>query len=291
MPRIARLKNDEAVYHITSRGNNREEIFFCDDDRIRYLQTIKHYQTKFQFHVYAYCMMTNHVHLVIYSNGQDISKIMHGINLSYTQYINRKYKRCGHLFQGRFTSKIVNNDNYFITATAYTHNNPVRAQICENASEYNWSSYNAYIGEKDKYDILIIDFILNYFSKNKDKAKKLYAEFVNESKNETLQLDKQEYKNSDIKVELVKADTREVLSKVAKHFNVCVEDILQKGSKRYAKVKQITIYLISLRSKLIYKEIGKKFEITASAVAQNINKAINLKDKESADYFELAFQI
>lgn len=163
MPRIARLKHDYAVYHIMVRGNNKEEIFFNDDDRVRYLETLKRYQEKFQFHIYAYCLMTNHIHLAIYCNGQDISKIMHGINLSYTQYINRTYGRCGHLLQDRFRSKIIDSDNYIIRATSYIHYNPVKAGMCQKPSEYKWSSYNIYFGQKDKFDIVNTNLVMDYF--------------------------------------------------------------------------------------------------------------------------------
>lgn len=277
MPRIARKKHDEAVYHIMVRGNNREKIFFEDEDRVRYLETLKRYKAKFQISIFAYCLMDNHAHLIIDCCGQDISKVMHGINLSYTQYINRKYRRCGHLFQNRFKSVIVDGDNYIIQATKYIHQNPVKAGICDGAQDYKWSSFNIYTGKRDVFGLINTDFVLGYFSENKSRARELYIEYVDSSL-ETIvsEIEKDMYENRDRRIAQKKVSINKVLSWVADFFNICVQDITVRCSKRNARARQLAAYLISLRSNITYREVGIKFGITSSAVGQNIKKAVEL---------------
>ena len=106
-------------------------LFKDDSDKRKYMALIKKYQRLFKFKVYGYCLMNNHVHLIIDANGSDISKVMHGINFSYAQYFNKRHKRHGHLFQDRFKSKIINNKRYLFAVSAYVHNNPT------NIPEYN----------------------------------------------------------------------------------------------------------------------------------------------------------
>lgn len=282
MPRTAREKHDHAIYHIMSRGNNREKIFFDEDDKVRYLDTVKRYQEKYKVVIYAYCLMDNHAHLLIYANGQDISKVMQGINLSYTLYINRKYERCGHLFQGRFKSVIAKREKDVTTESKYIHYNPVKASIVEKAAEYKWSSIGIYLGGKDIRSMVNADFVLQCYSSDKSKAREQYILDVDNCKDNIVsKIEEDEYVSSDIKVQPETTDMNRVLSKVAEYYNICVEEILQKGNKRNARAKQIAAYLISLKSKLEYREIGQRFGICASAVGHNIKKAIEyiMEDK------------
>lgn len=293
MPRFARQKNDNAIYHIMVRGNNRENMFFCDDDKVRYLETLKTYKEKFQMLIYAYCLMDNHVHLIIDCNGQDISKIMKGISLSYTQYVNKIYKRCGHLIQDRFKSEIIDTDEYILQASKYIHQNPMRANIVEKVSDYKWSSFNIYGGKRDAYDIIDNEFILKYFSDNKQKARKLYTEYVDKA-SEIYQpeVEQNKYENIDKKVNVKGDSMTSVINKVSTIFGICTHDITQKHNKRYAEIKQIALYLISLKSKITYKKIGQRFGICGSGVGKNIKKAVNLlmQDIEIKRYVELILQ-
>jgi hypothetical protein len=124
--------------------------------------------------------MDNHVHLLIGDNGNDISKIVTSINISYAYYFNRTYQRCGHLFQDRFRSELVDNDGYLLGVSRYIHNNPVKAGIVTELSKYRWSSYNIYSGiENDIYGLIDKGRILNSFSSNRVKAAKEYIDYVN----------------------------------------------------------------------------------------------------------------
>lgn len=177
MSRSPRIKEAYTTYHIILRGNERKNIFISDDDRNRFIETLYRMKEKYNFELEAYCLMNNHVHLILDDNGNDISQIMRSINTSYAVYFNKIYKRVGHLFQDRFKSEIVMDDRYLISLSAYIHNNPVRAGVVKQPEEYTWSSMNEYIGKR-KNQIVRINRILSLFSPSRVKAENRYYEFV-----------------------------------------------------------------------------------------------------------------
>lgn len=180
MPRCERKKAEDAIYHVIVKSITEVPLFKEHDDKMRYLSQMRHYQKIYGFKVYAYCLMTNHGHFIIDSNGADISKIMHGLNFKYAITFNRIHKRNGHLFQDRFKSKIVNSDSYLITLSAYIHNNPLSIRGYENCPEkYKYSSLKVYLGiEKDDTGLLDEAFIMQIFSKDVKKARENYVKFV-----------------------------------------------------------------------------------------------------------------
>lgn len=165
MPRSARIKNAHGIYHIMARSISEVSLFKCDKDKNVYLKYVKKYKSIFSFKIYAYCLMSNHIHFLIDSNGSDISKFMHCINQCYSQYFNRKYNRHGHLFGDRFKSKLANTDGSVINISAYIHNNPKDIKGYFNCVEnYKYSSFGMYLGKlEDTFSLLDKDFILNYF--------------------------------------------------------------------------------------------------------------------------------
>jgi REP-associated tyrosine transposase len=142
MPRQARIGLPDLVYHVTNRGNNRGRVFQEEEDFRKYLEILGRYKAKEGFRLYHWVLMDNHVHLLlgIPENGL-LAKVMHGINLSYTAWFNRKYRRVGHLWQGRFKSFPVENDAYLLACGRYIERNPLRAGMVENPGEYRWSSF------------------------------------------------------------------------------------------------------------------------------------------------------
>ncbi|MBM3253539.1 MAG: transposase [Candidatus Omnitrophica bacterium] len=154
MPRIARICAIDYPHHITQRGNNKETVFFEDKDRVFYLKTLSKYSHKQEFEILAYCLMVNHVHLLVVPKKEDsLARGIGSTNLVYTQYINRKYKRSGRLWQNRFFSTIVEKEPYLWAVARYIEQNPVRAGIVKNVEGYLWSSAKAHIlGKND--DIL-----------------------------------------------------------------------------------------------------------------------------------------
>ncbi len=148
MPRTARKISDLKLYHVMLRGNNREDVFCSRRDILIFLLKLAEFKNKFQFKIYAYCFMVNHVHLCLRESEKgQLSKFMHALETSYVTWYNISKSRCGHLFQGRYLSKPINDMNYFVSVIRYIHNNPVNAGKCKSAGEYGDSSYNCYFDE------------------------------------------------------------------------------------------------------------------------------------------------
>lgn len=175
MPRVARNYSEIKVYHITIRGIDKQNIFFDDDDRCKFMDIIKETKEKFNYEIYSYCLMDNHVHFVIYDKNQKISKIMQSIQISYAFYFNKKYERVGHLFQNRFFSKEVEDREYLKMVCRYIHQNPLKAGIAK-TEEYKWSSYQAYIKPNKLVDTKLL---LSVFSENVDIARNEFIKFHN----------------------------------------------------------------------------------------------------------------
>ncbi|MGI5879834.1 MAG: transposase [Syntrophomonadaceae bacterium] len=140
MPRTARKKSETGIYNIIIRGINRQNIFEDDEDRIRFLETLDRYKEETGCELYAYCLMSNHVHLLVKENDDGLSSFMKRVNGSYAYWYNWKYDHVGHLFQDRFKSEPVDDDTYFLTVIRYIHRNPLTAGMTDGL-EYAWSSY------------------------------------------------------------------------------------------------------------------------------------------------------
>lgn len=144
MPRNTRKLSNSKVYHIILRGIDRQDIFLENQDYCKFLKELSDLKEKYQYEVYAYCLMTNHIHLVIFDRMDNLSKILQSISISYVSYFNKKYDRVGHLFQNRFSSKNVETREYLMEVCRYIHRNPVKAGI-STIDGYQWSSYQEYI--------------------------------------------------------------------------------------------------------------------------------------------------
>ncbi len=147
MPRVARRKSSTGIYHVILRGINHQTIFEDDEDYLRLLHTLEKYREKSGFTLYAYCLMGNHIHLLMKEAAEDLGVIFKRIGASYVYQYNRKYRRRGPLFQGRFRSEVVEDDRYFLTVVRYIHQNPLRAGMVKEIANYPWSSYWEYVGQ------------------------------------------------------------------------------------------------------------------------------------------------
>lgn len=179
MPRIARIAPQEYIYHVLTRGNNRQDVFKEKKDYEKYLEILQRYKDKYKFKLYHYILMTNHIHLVIEpkEEGGSLAEIMKGINLSYAQYYKSKYKHIGHFWQDRYKSIIISKDNYLLACGSYVELNPVRAKIVEDPKDYRWSSYNTYA--YGKKDAVVDDHpIYRELSKTEVERRRRYREFI-----------------------------------------------------------------------------------------------------------------
>lgn len=177
MPRAAREKSSTGIYHVMLRGISHQVIFGDDEDCEKYLETLKICQEKSGYIIYAWCLMGNHLHLLIKEGAEDLGNAFRRIGASYVYWYNWKYGRRGHLYQDRFKSEVVENDSYFLTVIRYIHQNPLKAGIVKDIANYRWSSYGEYIG---KPRICDVEFALNMFSDDREEAIELFKKFNSE---------------------------------------------------------------------------------------------------------------
>lgn len=157
MPRAARKKSETKIYHVVLRGINRQTIFHDDEDYKRYLACLSEYQQISRPVFFAYCLMSNHIHLLLQETAEPLNVYFKRVGASFVYWYNQKYSRCGHLFQDRFKSEPVEDDEYFQTVFRYILQNPVKAGLCKKADSYKWSSHSPsidQIGPHISYDKL-----------------------------------------------------------------------------------------------------------------------------------------
>lgn len=180
MSRPVRIAFPDALYHVTSRGDRREDIFEDDADRRTFLGVLEQVIDRFNWICHAWCLMDNHYHLLIQTPDGNLSKGMRQLNGVYTQASNRRHGRVGHLFQGRFKAILVDRDAYLMELARYVVLNPVRAQMVKDPAKWPWSSYRASVGIDPVPPWLAVDGVLAMFGRARGRAQARYAEFVAE---------------------------------------------------------------------------------------------------------------
>jgi len=177
MARKPRIHFPGAFYHVMLRGNGGQQIFFSPEDHTRLYLLFQEGVGKYGHRIHAFCLMKNHIHLLIQVAEIPLAKIIQNISFRFSRHINSTQERTGHLFQGRYKAILVDADNYLLQLVRYIHNNPVRAGVAEQCGEFKWSSHNAYCG----YEFipwLTTDFVLSQFAENLDTARASYMDFV-----------------------------------------------------------------------------------------------------------------
>ncbi|MBB6214544.1 hypothetical protein HNQ80_000627 [Anaerosolibacter carboniphilus] len=222
-----------------------------------------------QYILARHCSTKHHVHLLINDNGNDISKIMKSINVSYVLYFNRKYKRCGHFFQNRFRSELIIDDTHLLEVSKYIHNNPVKANIVKRPEAYRWSSYVDYIGNMTS-EFIDISKVLNVFSNIRSKGIEEYQHYVNKLGNTVEILDIKDHHDS-VKENTVFIDSindaKETLSYMLADRSLSMEVcILNKD------IRNEMIRYLRKNSSLTLKEMGQVFGgISESRVSRILN--------------------
>ena len=311
MARPLRLSFENAVYHITARGNRKENIFYSDKDRNVFLYKVNETFNKYSFICYAYCLMNNHYHLFVKTPYANLSEGMHYLNSSYANWLRTKYKIVGTIFQGRYKSILVDEDTYALTLSVYIHLNPLRAGIIERLEEYPWSSFIDYIGARTHLiENLDIQFILNHFGNNLEQARKEYKKFIignvdmeNPLKNafkgmaigSDSFIDNIKEKIDDIGENREIKETKlletygleDIITGMSSCFSIKREEILSK--KRGNIYRQLALYLIKRYTPLPLKEMGKMFDMDYSSVSfaakrfsqmlKGNNKYLSMTDK------------
>ena len=294
MGRPIRIEYAGALYHVTSRGNERKEIFLDDGDRIKFLEIFEDYHDRYGILVHAYVVMDNHYHVILETPKGNLLKVMHGVNGSYTGYFNRKYGRVGHLFQGRYKGIIVEKETYLIPLSRYVHLNPVRAGVVERPEQYQWSSYRGYIGKVKEETWVEYSWVLSGFGRDKMRARKKYKEYTEEGLGRGMEsplkklpgqviLGGEKFIEEMRKLVSKRRLSHEIVERkrfmeypriekvveaVAESFGVNGETILEKSGKGN-KARRAALYLSQRHTGLSNGEIARYFEgIQSSAVSK-----------------------
>ena len=178
MARPLRIEYPGAVYHVTARGNEKKPVFKDDQDRLNFLNTLQHVNKRYNWLCHAYCLMTNHYHLLIETPDGNLALGMRQLNGVYTQLFNKRHGRTGHLFQGRYKAILIQKDSHLLEVSRYAVLNPVRAKMVEKPDDYAWSSYLATAGKEKPHPSLTTDWVLGQFSGKRGKAEQEYRQFV-----------------------------------------------------------------------------------------------------------------
>lgn len=265
MSRPLRLEYENALYHVTSRGDRRENIYDDDEDRIKFLSIFESVIKRFNWICHAYCLMDNHYHLLIQTPDANLSQGMRQLNGVYTQSYNRKHQIMGHLFQGRYKAIHVDEEAYLLELSRYIVLNPVKANMVEQPEDWRWSSYQSMIGSVKRPMWLAVDGILIQFNKNREKARNSYQQFVIEGiKNGPIweQVKRQVYLGNDDFIdkiqEHIKHNKNDVqIPKVQKRAKaLSLEEYQQLESDRNS-----AIYKAYCSGAYSYKELGQFFEL------------------------------
>lgn len=288
MPRSARIKSQEAIYHVMVRSISEVDMFEDDADKYEYIKILKEYKDLYRFRLLGYCFMSNHAHLMIDANGADISKIMHCINFKFAQYFNRKHGRHGHLFQDRFKSKVVRDINYLYALSAYIHNNPTVIEGYENCPEnYIFSSLGVYLGiRKDPFGILDVRFILSFFGNEPAQERKKYYRIVmkcndaKKVKDVEFEGEGTDYKDGrNLLVRNVEQD--EIIMYLIKEMEVSKVRLLAKNTRGSIKAKAIMVFLMRCLCNMRCGDICRIFgNMTQSRVSRLCRIGIDLYDKD-----------
>lgn len=245
MPRHARKKSFTGIYHVLIRGINREKTFLDRSDFEKFVEIMARIKKETGFVLYGYCLMINHVHLLIGEGPEDISQIMKRIGTSYAMWFNKRHDRTGHLFQDRFRSECVEDDSYLLTVIRYIHQNPVKAGLVKNAEDYIWSSCRAYCSGYDNLPVLTdIDFILGLFGNDKEKSVKEFRKFTSTKNRDQCLEDNEYFKDDELReriITIMSGKPIEELKIMSRHErNKIIREIKSIGGSSIRQLTRVT---------------------------------------------------
>lgn len=312
MARPLRVEYPGAYYHVINRGNAGENIFIDERDRERFLEYLAKCIERFITRIHAYCLMSNHYHLLIETPQANLSVAIQWLNVSYSVYYNKRHRRRGHLFQGRFKAILLDANEYLILLSRYIHLNPVRAKMVTHPLEYSWSSYPVFAGKRQKPNWLTTQTVLSYFGEDKKEATRNYksyvekvnlealenpdknmsggfilggTSFVNWVKDKFLSTKNDEKEIPQLKKLKRKVTLTTIIQSVCNEFGCREEEITMRGRKNN-KARAIAMYLARDLSGVSGKELGVFFDgISGAAITMKYNQmnAELLRNKKLSD--------
>jgi REP-associated tyrosine transposase len=300
MARKPRVEFDGAFYHVIVRGNQRQRTFHDDQDRNSYLERLEHYRQRYGFRLYAYVLMSNHIHLLVETKSVPLSKIMQGIQFSYTQRYNRRHRKVGHLFQGRYKAILCDRDAYLLELVRYIHLNPGRLKVPVDPWRYRWSSVGAYLGRAGPVKV-DTQAVLSQFGSHVGHARRAYQRFMEEGMKQGHEekyyqtLDQrflgdesfveavaQRSEAKEIEIKGSKASFARLLDAICSLRAVDSKVITQAGRQRqWVAVRAQLVYLAREWSGITTKELGRRLHRDASMISRLYGWYQEHRDKQT----------
>ncbi len=288
MARPARMDFSNTFYHVLSRGNERRNIFYDQGDYSRFLETLGRTVERFQIEVHGYVLMPNHFHLLVRTREANLSRAMQWLGVSYSVWFNKKHDRCGHVFQGRFKSFVIENEHYFAALILYVHGNPLRAKLVKKLEDYRWSSYRGYARERRQEAWLKTAEGLSVFGGSRRRFKEAQESQLGQGKSilqdlrygtyfgteeyaeECLRKLKRENhrEKPQIRRMLEARDIGEVLKEVLKGLGQTEIDPLLAAGKKRNLTRDMAIYALKQAGIFTNQEIGRVFGVGYTAVTE-----------------------
>ena len=274
MARPLRIEFSGALYHITSRGNAREDIYRDNADRYTFLELLNEITNRYSWICHAYCLMSNHYHILIETCSPTLSKGMKRLNGNYSQRYNYHHRRVGHVFQGRFKAILVEKESYLLELARYIVLNPVRARMVHVAKEWPWSSYRATAGYTRPIDCLTTDWVLSGFDRNKKNACERYRLFVSQGLNQPSpweELKNQVYLGSDQFVDdmLRRVDPDQSLQDIPKPQKLRPPKPLEYYQEKHENTSE-AMAIAYLSGHYTLAQVGQQFSVSHSTVSRAV---------------------
>jgi len=287
MARPTRLDYPDTFYHVLSRGNERREIFYNEKDYFRFLDILGKMVERFKVEVHAYVLMKNHYHLLIRTKEANLSRAIQWLGVSYAVWFNRKHRRIGHLFQGRFKSFLIENESYFTALCLYVHGNPLRAGIVQRLLDYKWSSYRTYANKKYQLSWLTTDLVLGMYGGSRKRFCRAQHSYLGEERTLFDELRYGLYLGSDEFAEecIKRVKEEDIREKPQVRFLLKGRDIQPLAFKIFKELgekdpysvmrskrgtrrpkRDIVIYILSYLGVYTNRQIGEAFEVGYTAV-------------------------
>jgi putative transposase len=299
MPRKPRIHFPGAVYHVILRGNAGQPVFFDDRDRYRLYLILQYAVDRFGCRIHGFCLMTNHIHLVMQVGDISLSRIMQNISLRYTKWINFCRSRTGHLFQGRYKAILIDADSYLLELVRYVHLNPVRAGMAGLPEDHPWSGHRAYLGI-EYLPWLTTDWLLSMLGDRTDIARKRYLEFVAEAISETTRRGEfhcgtcegrilGDDKFADIVIVLANQQRRkqcslsEMIDIVCLHYGISETELKAPGKRRpYNEARGVAAFFVRESPHLSLTELGQILNRDVSALGKAADRVARRVEEDNS---------
>jgi putative transposase len=306
MSRPLRIEYPGAWYHVMNRGRRAEDIFQTDADREAFIKVLHETAEGWNLKLSAYCLMSNHYHLLVQTPDGNLSRCMRHINGVYTQRFNRLHKKEGQLFRGRYKAVLVEADSHLLEVLRYIHRNPIRAGIVKSFKDYRWSSHPGYLSKAKKWAWLDKDFLLSMLTDKKNRQRSAYVDFVSLGEPEEIEkfyslknlpsilgrksfngLVKEKFAHLSFQQEIPESRTlapaaEDVISAVCEYYKISKEELFTSKRGTENLPRDMAIYLVRLFCRETLPSVGRYFGInnysTVSSVVER-GKARKAKDK------------